>query len=122
MQDQVSVIIPAYNAERFIGVAVRSAFAQRYSPFEVIVVDNNCTDNSVALARAEGPVRVVACSRRGPSAASSEAQRRVRRALPWVKGVVQAAATQPKRRAEARAVVVVVVVVAVAEEQTRVRR
>ena len=36
----VSVVIPSYNAERYLGEAVRSALSQTYAPLEVIVVDD----------------------------------------------------------------------------------
>jgi glycosyltransferase involved in cell wall biosynthesis len=45
----VSVVIPTYNYARFLARAVRSAFAQRHSPIEVIVVDDGSTDNTPAL-------------------------------------------------------------------------
>ena len=35
----VSVIIPAYNAEKFICEALESVFTQSYTPTEVIVVN-----------------------------------------------------------------------------------
>ena len=45
----VSVIIPMYNAEKFIGACLESIFAQTFNDFEVIVVDDCSTDNSVAV-------------------------------------------------------------------------
>lgn len=50
---KVSVIIPVYNAERFIQAALESVFRQRDTApeleLEVIVVDNGSTDSSLAL-------------------------------------------------------------------------
>lgn len=43
---RVSVVIPAYNAERFIGQAIETALSQLLSPDEIIVVDDGSTDNS----------------------------------------------------------------------------
>jgi glycosyltransferase involved in cell wall biosynthesis len=45
----VSVIIPAYNYAQFLERAVRSAFAQRHRPIEVIVIDDGSTDHTPAL-------------------------------------------------------------------------
>lgn len=49
---QVSVIIPAYNAEAWLPRAVASALAQDGVTFEVILVDNNSTDGTYALLEA----------------------------------------------------------------------
>jgi glycosyltransferase involved in cell wall biosynthesis len=47
----VSVIIPVLNGERYLAQALRSVFAQEYSPLEVIVADGRSTDNTVDVAR-----------------------------------------------------------------------
>ncbi|MBR4905118.1 MAG: glycosyltransferase [Selenomonadaceae bacterium] len=47
----VSVIIPMYNAEKFIGECLDSLLLQTFQDFEVIVVDDRSTDNSVAIVR-----------------------------------------------------------------------
>ena len=45
----VSIIIPLYNAEKFIGEALESILVQTFQNFEVIVVDDCSTDNSCAV-------------------------------------------------------------------------
>ena len=45
----ISVIIPMYNAEKYIGECLDSILAQTFQDFEVIVVDDCSTDNSAAV-------------------------------------------------------------------------
>jgi len=44
-----SIIMPCYNAENFVGQAIQSILAQSYPDFELIIVDDGSTDNSVAI-------------------------------------------------------------------------
>jgi glycosyltransferase involved in cell wall biosynthesis len=46
----VSVVIPALNAEAFVGEAIESVLAQDHRPVEVIVVDDGSTDRTAAVA------------------------------------------------------------------------
>lgn len=48
----VSIIIPAYNAEAFIGRAILSALGQTYSPIEVVVVNDGSKDGTRAITEA----------------------------------------------------------------------
>ena len=45
----VSIIIPCYNAERWVAETLESCLAQTYRPLEIIVVDDGSTDDSLAI-------------------------------------------------------------------------
>ena len=47
MSPKISVLIPCYNAERFIGETLESVFRQTWPEIEVIVVDDGSQDRSV---------------------------------------------------------------------------
>ncbi len=49
MSIEVSVIIPAYNTEKYIAKAISSALGQTLANIEVIVVDDCSTDNTVKV-------------------------------------------------------------------------
>lgn len=62
---RVSIIIPAYNEEKRIVACLESIKKQTSPAYEVIVVDNNCTDNTVSLARAYPFVKIVKAKKQG---------------------------------------------------------
>ena len=45
----VSIVIPMYNTEKYIGECLDSILAQTFKDFEVIVVDDCSTDKSCAV-------------------------------------------------------------------------
>jgi len=59
MNDLISVIIPAYNAEKYLAEAIHSVLAQSYTSLEIIVVDDGSEDSTASVAQGfGGPVRV----------------------------------------------------------------
>lgn len=48
LQPLISVITPAYNAEKFIGETIESVLAQTYKNWEMIIVDDQSKDGTVA--------------------------------------------------------------------------
>jgi glycosyltransferase involved in cell wall biosynthesis len=64
-----SVVIPAYEAERFIGESIESVIAQAYEPLEIVVVDDGSRDRTAEIAAAHPGVRVIRQPNAGPSAA-----------------------------------------------------
>lgn len=76
-QGRVSVVVPCYNAEASIGIALRSLMEQSYRDLEIIVVDDCSTDATVAraeaLAAADPRIRVI---RQGTNAGAYAARNR----------------------------------------------
>jgi glycosyltransferase involved in cell wall biosynthesis len=75
MKPLVSILIPAYNADKWIAAAVRSAIAQTWQRKEIIVIDDGSTDRTAQVARgfASKGVTVVSRENRGLSAAVNHA-------------------------------------------------
>lgn len=69
-QPLVSVVIPAYNAERFIGDAIESVLGQGYSNMEVIVVNDGSSDQTRPIVAGYGDqVRLIDQQNEGVSRA-----------------------------------------------------
>jgi glycosyltransferase involved in cell wall biosynthesis len=66
----VSIIVPCFNAERFLAETLDSALRQTYPQTEVIVIDDGSTDNSREIIRSYSQcLRAEFGSNRGASAA-----------------------------------------------------
>jgi glycosyltransferase involved in cell wall biosynthesis len=77
----VTVIIPAFNSERYIGGALDSIRAQVLQDIEVIIVDDGSTDGTIREARrhaASLDLTIVQQANSGPSAARNAGIRRAR--------------------------------------------
>jgi glycosyltransferase involved in cell wall biosynthesis len=73
----VSILIPCYNAERFIAETLDSALAQTWPRVEIVVVNNGSTDRSPEILKEyeRRGVRVVSKENEGASAARNLAFR-----------------------------------------------
>ena len=74
----VSIITPAYNAERFICETIRSVQAQDHDDWEMLIVDDGSSDNTCAIARdlaaSDSRIRLmVAHEHGGPARARNQA-------------------------------------------------
>jgi glycosyltransferase involved in cell wall biosynthesis len=67
---RVSVIIPAYNRANYLPEALNSVFGQTLTPYEVIVIDDGSTDDTLEVLRNyEGKLRFARQDHEGVSAA-----------------------------------------------------
>jgi glycosyltransferase involved in cell wall biosynthesis len=62
---KVSIVIPAHNEEAYLAQTIRSALAQDYSDFEVIVVNNASTDRTEEIAKEFPNITLINESRMG---------------------------------------------------------
>lgn len=72
----LSVLIPVYNGERYLGSAIESALNQPCKDLEIIVANDGSTDNSLAIARQyadkDDRIRVVSHENVGPGQTRNE--------------------------------------------------
>lgn len=70
---KVSVIVPVYNAEQYISSCVGSILAQKFTDFELILVNDGSTDDSLAICRSylDKDSRVIVCNQPNGGASSA---------------------------------------------------
>lgn len=69
----VSVIMPIYNGERYVQEALESVFAQTFSDYDVLCVDDGSTDRSIQLLeRYRSRLTVITQANVGQSAARNQ--------------------------------------------------
>lgn len=68
----ISVLVPIYNAERYLAESLASITEQTLKPDEILVLNDGSTDGGPALARGIGGVRVLDFEHRGKSAAMND--------------------------------------------------
>ncbi len=78
MAPGVSVIIPTYNRRDLVQRALQSVFAQTYSDFEIMVVDDGSTDDTRAVVEGRDRVRYLCQANAGPASARNLGIRQAR--------------------------------------------
>lgn len=70
---EISIIVPVYNAEKYLDRCVESILGQTFSDFELILVDDGSPDNSGKLcdkwAKKDHRIKVVHQANKGAGAA-----------------------------------------------------
>lgn len=75
MPPLVSILIPCYNSEKWLGETLKSATTQTWKNVEVIVVDDGSNDGSLEIARSfqAKNVKIISQENQGPSVARNRA-------------------------------------------------
>ena len=64
MGELISIIIVNYNGQRWLKKCLDSIYNQTYKNYEIILVDNNSTDNSIELVKNNFPKVNILCSKK----------------------------------------------------------
>lgn len=79
MSSDLSIVMPVFNVEQYIGAAIESALQDADGLLELIVIDDGSTDRTAEIAEGFGdPVRVIRQQNAGPSAARNLGVREAR--------------------------------------------
>lgn len=75
MAELVSILIPCYNAAKWLKESIESALSQTWSNKEIIIVDDGSTDNSLKIAKQyeSNIVKVISQLNKGAAAARNKA-------------------------------------------------
>lgn len=68
---EITVLMPAFNAGRYIGEAIRSVLGQTFSDFELLIINDGSTDNTADVIHAFSDERIIVINQdnRGVAAA-----------------------------------------------------
>lgn len=75
---KISVVIPAYNSEKYIGATLDSLINQTFSAHEIIVVDDGSVDETAEVVSRYPQIRLIQQRNQGVSAARNNAVRQAR--------------------------------------------
>lgn len=71
MKDLVSIIVPVYNAEKYISDTIISAQEQTYLNIEILIIDDGSTDKTKSivnvLAKSDSRIKYIYQSNKGPA-------------------------------------------------------
>ncbi|MDD2889302.1 MAG: glycosyltransferase [bacterium] len=71
--DRISVIVPIYNAEKFLNKSIESVINQSYKNIEILLINDGSTDSSEIIcnkfALADNRIKVISQKNSGPAAA-----------------------------------------------------
>lgn len=72
---KVSVILPVYNSEKYIKKAIESVLEQTFTDFELIIVNDGSTDNTLNIIKrfSDERIKLIDQSNQGPGAARNNA-------------------------------------------------
>jgi len=59
---QITVLMPAYNAEKYIAEAISSVLGQTFADFELVIVNDGSTDDTLTIIRSFDDKRIVVIS------------------------------------------------------------
>lgn len=68
----ISVVIPAFNREKYLARAIKSVLAQGYPRLEIIVVDDGSTDQTALIVKSFSEVRYFYQKNLGPASARNK--------------------------------------------------
>ena len=81
MRSKISIIIPVYNAEKYLFQCLESIINQSYKNIEIICVNDESTDNSMQILQSyalnDSRIKIVDKKNGGPSSARNEAHKHV---------------------------------------------
>ena len=74
---EISVILPAYNSEKYIKKAIESVLNQTFTDFELIIINDGSTDNTLNIINSfsDSRIRLINQENMGPGASRNRALR-----------------------------------------------
>jgi glycosyltransferase involved in cell wall biosynthesis len=74
MTTRFSVLMPAYNREKYVGPAIDSVLAQGFTDFELFAIDDGSTDKTLEILESYGTrIKVLRQANHGPEVARNKA-------------------------------------------------